>query len=101
MAGVIHFLRRMAGNVEVRQATEQQLKPGVTQKEFVKLRPDVLVLRLKSRYFFGAFRNFERALAETHIDPRHLIIYLKWVPFIDIIGLRTLEETIRIYINEA
>jgi hypothetical protein len=51
MAGVIHFLRRMAGNVEVRQATEQQLKPGVTQKELVKLRPDVLVLRLKSRYF--------------------------------------------------
>jgi hypothetical protein len=51
MAGVIHLLRRMAGNVEVRQATEQELKLGVTQKEFVKLPPDVLVLRLKSRYF--------------------------------------------------
>jgi SulP family sulfate permease len=47
----LHFLRRMAGSVEVRQATEQELKPEVTQKEFVKLPPDVLVLRLKSRCF--------------------------------------------------
>ena len=38
--------------------------------------------------------NFERALAITHTDPRVLIIRLRWVPFIDITGLQTLEEVI-------
>jgi SulP family sulfate permease len=91
----LHFLRRMAGSVEVRQATEQELKQEMTQKEFVKLPPDVLVFAIEGPLFFGAVENFERALAGTHIDPRHLIIHLKWVPFIDITGLHTLEETIR------
>jgi SulP family sulfate permease len=39
--------------------------------------------------------NFERALAGTHTDPKVLIIRLRWVPFIDITGLQTLDEVIR------
>jgi SulP family sulfate permease len=39
--------------------------------------------------------NFERALAGAHGDPRVLVFYLRWVPFIDITGLQTLEEVIR------
>ena len=38
--------------------------------------------------------NFERVLAGTHTDPRIVIIRLRWVPFIDITGLQTLEEAI-------
>ena len=44
--------------------------------------------------FFGAVENLERALAGTHTDPRIMIIRLRWVPFIDITGLQTLEEAI-------
>jgi SulP family sulfate permease len=91
----LHFLRRMAVSVEVRQATEQELRQEVTQKGFVKLPPDVLVFAIEGPLFFGAVENFEQALAGTHTDPKHLIIHLKWVPFIDITGLHTLEETIR------
>jgi SulP family sulfate permease len=43
----------------------------------------------------GAVENFERALEGTHTDPHTLIIRLKWVPFIDITGLQTLEEVMR------
>jgi SulP family sulfate permease len=64
----LHFLRRMASSVEVRQATEQKLKPGVTQKEFVKLPPGVLVFAIEGPLFFDAIENFERALAGTHIN---------------------------------
>ena len=39
--------------------------------------------------------NFERALAGAYGDPRVLVFYLRWVPFIDITGLQTLEEVIR------
>jgi MFS superfamily sulfate permease-like transporter len=64
----LHFLRRMASSVEVRQATEQKLKPGVTQKEFVKLLPGVLVFAIEGPLFFDAVENFEHALAGTHIN---------------------------------
>jgi SulP family sulfate permease len=39
--------------------------------------------------------NFERALASTGTDPEVLIIRLRWVPFIDITALQTLEEVVR------
>jgi SulP family sulfate permease len=61
----------------------------------MKFPPGVLVYRVEGPFFFGAVENFERALASTHTDPKVLIIRLRWVPFIDITGLQTLEEVIR------
>jgi SulP family sulfate permease len=91
----LHFLRRMATSVEVRQATEQELTQEFAHKGIVKLPPGVLVFAVEGPFFFGAVENFERALAGTHTDPKHLVIRLRWVPFIDITGLQTLEEVIR------
>jgi sulfate permease, SulP family len=91
----LHFLRRMATSVEVRLATEQELTQEFSHKGFIKLPPGVLVFAVEGPFFFGAVENFERALAGTHTDPKHLVIRLKWVPFIDITGLQTLEEVIR------
>lgn len=90
----LHFLRRMAASVEVRQITEQELAEEFSHKGFLNIPPDVLVFAVEGPFFFGAVENFEHALAGTHTDPRHLIIRLKWVPFIDITGLQTLEEAI-------
>ena len=39
--------------------------------------------------------KFERALLDTRRDPRVLVIRLRWVPFIDITGLHTLEEVLQ------
>jgi SulP family sulfate permease len=36
--------------------------------------------------------NVERALLQTHTDPKTLIVRLHRVPFIDATGLRTLED---------
>jgi sulfate permease, SulP family len=91
----LHFLRRMASSVEVRQVTEQELSQEFFHKGFINLPSGVLVFAVEGPFFFGAVENFERALAGTHTDPQHLIIRLKWVPFIDITGLQTLEEAIR------
>jgi SulP family sulfate permease len=89
------FLRRMASDVEVRQATEQELRQELPHERWTRLPPGVLVYSVEGPFFFGAVENFERALAETHTDPHVLIIRLRWVPFIDITGLQTLEEVVR------
>ena len=91
----LHFLRRMATSVEVRQATEQELGQEFAHLGFVSLPPGVLVYTVEGPFFFGAVENFERALAGTHTDPSVLIIRLRWVPFMDITGLQTLDEVIR------
>jgi SulP family sulfate permease len=90
----LQFLRRMASSVEVQQVTEQELHQEFAHQGFTKLPPGVLVYAVEGPFFFGAAENFERALVYTHADPRVLIIRLKWVPFIDITGLQTLEEVI-------
>lgn len=91
---ILNFLRRMAGSVEVRQETEQQLRQELSHRGFSDLPPGVLVYAVEGPFFFGAVETFERTLAATHTDPRVLIIRLRWVPFIDITGLQTLEEVV-------
>jgi len=90
----LHFLRRMASSVEVQEQTADQL-----QEEFghrgLKFPRGVLVYRVEGPFFFGAVETFERALASTHTDPEVVILRLRWVPFMDITGLQTLEEVVR------
>lgn len=90
----LHFMRRMASSVDVQQVSEQDLHQELAQHGLTTLPPGVLVYVVEGPLFFGAVENFERALAVTHSDPRVLIIRLRWVPFIDITGLQTLEEVI-------
>jgi SulP family sulfate permease len=90
----LHFMRRMATSVDVQQVTEHELHQEFAHQGFTALPPGVLVYSVEGPLFFGAVENFERALATTHTDPQVLIIRLRWVPFIDITGLQTLEEVI-------
>ena len=90
----LHFLRRMASSVEVQQQTPQQLN-GEFAHRGLTIPPNVLVFAVEGPFFFGAVEHFERALASTHTDADVLIIRLRWVPFIDITGLQTLEEVIK------
>ena len=91
---VLHFLLHMAESVEVQQQTEEQLALECSQLNLPTLPADVLVYAVEGPFFFGAAEVFENTLAITHTDPRVLIIRLRWVPFIDITGLQTLEEVI-------
>lgn len=92
---ILHFLLRMAQGVEVQQQTKEQLSKEFVQQEHLALPSDVLVYAVEGPFFFGAVEIFEHALASTHTDPRALIIRLRWVPFIDITALHTLEEIIQ------
>jgi SulP family sulfate permease len=91
---LLHFLRRMASAVATQQLTERELEPELRHKGIHTLPAGVLVYSIEGPFFFGAVENFEQALAQTHTDPKNLIIRLKRVPFMDITGLQTLEEAI-------
>ena len=85
----------MTDSVEVQQQTEDQLAQECLLLKLPPVPSDVLVYAIDGPFFFGTVELFERTLAITHTDPRILIIRLRWVPFIDITGIQSLEEVIQ------
>jgi SulP family sulfate permease len=91
---ILHFLRRMASSVEVHRSSESELHDELAQYGFAALPDNVVVYSVDGPFFFGAVENFERALHETNTDSGTVVIRMRWVPFIDITGLQSLEEAI-------
>jgi SulP family sulfate permease len=93
---MLQFLRRMAESVEVSRQDAPDLEHELSRDGGVPsgLPAGVLVYGIDGPFFFGAVENFERALIQTHTDPRVLLIRLRRVPFMDMTGLQTLEEVI-------
>lgn len=91
---ILHFLMRMASSVEIQQQTDKQIAQELNELNIPTLPHDILVYSIEGPFFFGAVDNFEHALANTHTDPKILILRLRWVPLIDITGLQALEEAI-------
>lgn len=91
---VLHFMRRMSSSVAVHQMTQEQIAQEVSKEQMPSLPEGTFVYTIEGPFFFGAVELFQTALAATHTDPRVLIIRLRWVPFIDITALQTLEEVI-------
>jgi SulP family sulfate permease len=92
---MLHFMRRMASSVEVRETTAEELRDPIRRAGLDGLPPGVLVYTVEGPFFFGAVEQFERALMSTHQDPRVLVLALRRVPFMDITALHTLEEVVQ------
>lgn len=89
------FLRRMASSVEVLRVDSAAIRPELETSGRQQLPPDLLVYSIDGPLFFVAVENLERALEQTHTDPRGIVIRLGRVPFMDITGIQTLEESIQ------
>jgi SulP family sulfate permease len=86
------FLRRMAATVEVAPLAQAALGTELRAAGRTHLPAGVLVFSIEGPFFFGAVESLERALHATHSDPRCIIVRLHQVPFMDITGIRALEE---------
>lgn len=90
----LHFLRRMSSAVEIQQQNDLDINQDL-MPQGLHLPIGVQVYTIEGPFFFGAVENFEQALLQTHTDPRLVVLRLRRVPFMDITGLQTIEETIR------
>ncbi|SPA02450.1 putative sulphate transporter, SulP family [Cupriavidus taiwanensis] len=93
---MLQFLRRMSASVEVApqpaEAVARELGDAGTGA--APMPPGVLVYVIDGPFFFGAVEACERALVQTHTEPRVLLVRLGRVPFMDMTGLQTLEAVI-------
>jgi len=90
----LHFLRRMASSVEVHRSDNKTLSEELSARGIESIPDNVLVYTIEGPFFFAAVENFERVLVGTNSYPEVLIIGFKFVPFIDVTGLQTIEEVI-------
>ncbi len=88
------FMRRMSAAVAVQSHSEHDVEQELRRNDLPALSADVLVYSIDGPFFFGAVETFERALSQTHTDPRVVILRMGKVPFMDITGLQALEEAI-------
>ncbi|MEO7493857.1 MAG: SulP family inorganic anion transporter [Massilia sp.] len=91
---MLQFVRRMSAAVEVLPQSAPELADALAAHGMQALPPGVLVYAIEGPFFFGAVENLERVLLATHTTPRVLLLRLRRVPFIDMTGLKTLEEVI-------
>lgn len=89
-----HFVKRMAASVEVKASSEDELTPELKKHGLEQLPHELAVYALEGPFFFAAAEAFERVMNSIQDDPKILIIRLKWVPFMDITGIQSLEEII-------
>lgn len=94
LIAMLHFLHHMASSVAVHSIDDRQLCRECADRGFTRLPSGVLVYSMEGPFFFGAVKNFERALVGTRDDPQVLIMQLQRVSFMDITGLQTLEGVI-------
>jgi SulP family sulfate permease len=89
---VLQFLRRMSETVEAQPVRHRDLRAELAALGLQELPAHILVYEVVGPMFFGAVENFRRPLLEMRPLPKTLIIRLDRVPFMDITGIRTLEE---------
>ena len=91
---MLHFLGKMSSTAEIRSIQGDDLTKKIQLQSIQKLPPELVVYSIEGPFFFGAVEKFERTLAETHTEPKVILIRLGRVPFMDITGLEALEEVI-------
>ncbi|MFT0546613.1 SulP family inorganic anion transporter [Allopusillimonas ginsengisoli] len=92
---VLHFLRRMAESVVVRRQDGEDLRKELAVYGIDDVPDGVLIYAVEGPFFFAAADMFQQALADTHTDPRVVVIRLGQVPYIDATGLQALEATVQ------
>ena len=90
----LHFLRRMASSVDVHAYTEQEIKQEYSNQGVQTLPANTAVFAVNGPLFFAAAERFEQLIKQTPPNTAQVLIRLKWVPFIDITGLESLEKVI-------
>ncbi|OAM27369.1 MULTISPECIES: SulP family inorganic anion transporter [Eikenella] len=82
----LHFIGQMAKAVEVRKEEHSC--------DAAALPDNMLMFIVNGPFFFGAMEKFETTLADINTQPHAVVLRMRWVPYIDITGILTLERVI-------
>ena len=95
------FMKRMSDSLHVQVIENDTLDSEYTDtlidENYPNIPKDVLVYEINGPLFFGASRYFQDTLSHINYHPVTVIIRMRYVPFIDATGFRSLSETIKAF----
>ena len=92
------FMKRMSESVQIQNITSENVNSEhLFDDELLDLPKDVLLYEINGPLFFGAARQFQETVINTHLQPKVIIIRMRYVPLIDATGYQSLKEIIKSY----
>ena len=92
------FMKRMSESVQIQNISSENVNgEHLFDDELLDLPKDVLLYEINGPLFFGAARQFQETVIHTNLQPKVIIIRMRYVPLIDATGYQSLKEIIRSY----
>lgn len=92
------FMKRMSDSVNIQNiSSENPIEEHLFDEEHLDLPKNVLLYEINGPLFFGAARQFQETITNTHLEPKVIIIRMRYVPLIDATGFQSLKEIIKSY----
>jgi SulP family sulfate permease len=92
------FMKRMSESINIQNiSSENNNEEHLFDEELLSLPKEVLLYEINGPLFFGAARQFQETITNTHLQPKVVIIRMRYVPLIDATGFQSLKEIIKTY----
>lgn len=92
------FMKRMSDSVLIQSISSENTNgEHLFDEELTDLPKEILLYEINGPLFFGAARQFQETITNTHLQPKVIIIRMRYVPMIDATGYQSLKEIINSY----
>ncbi|PKQ45239.1 SulP family inorganic anion transporter [Confluentibacter flavum] len=92
------FMKRMSESVNIQDfSSENENTEHLFDEEQLDIPEGVILYEINGPLFFGAARQFQETITNTHFQPKVIIIRMRYVPLIDATGYQSIKEIIKTY----
>ncbi|GHC53791.1 SulP family inorganic anion transporter [Ulvibacter litoralis] len=92
------FMKRMSESIHIQGfSSENGNKEHLFDEELLDIPKGVLLYEINGPLFFGAAKQFQETITNTHEQPKVIIIRMRYVPLIDATGYQSIKEIIKTY----
>ncbi|OBX25225.1 SulP family sulfate permease [Gelidibacter algens] len=92
------FMKRMSQSVNIQDfSSDTEHGEHLFDDELLDIPEGVILYEINGPLFFGAARQFQETIINTHVEPKVIIIRMRYVPLIDATGYQSIKEIIRTY----
>ena len=78
-------------------SSENKNKEHLFDEELLDIPKGVLLYEINGPLFFGAARQFQETITNTQLQPKVIIIRMRYVPLIDATGYQSIKEILKTY----
>ena len=92
------FMKRMSQSVNIQDfSSDNENGEHLFDEELLDIPKGVILYEINGPLFFGAAKQFQETITNTHLQPKVIIIRMRYVPLIDATGYQSIKEIIKTY----